>query len=75
MTGRPRRAPAARTGENPRPPRYRLLAAAAALPQRESIRPSESFERACPACGQVITFTQLHGDEGVEYRVEDHDCR
>ncbi|MBE7189829.1 hypothetical protein [Jatrophihabitans endophyticus] len=63
-----------RVGENPRPPRYRLLAAAAALPQRESARPSESFERDCPACGRLVTFTQTSGDAGVEYAIEDHDC-
>ena len=76
MPGARRRHPAAsRAGENIRPPRYRLLTAAAALPRRPAVDPSESFERDCPACGRPTVFTQVHGDTGVDYLIEDHDCR
>lgn len=74
IASRRRHPSGARVGENPRPPRYRLLTAAAALPQRSSVPPSESFERDCPACGQLITFTQIHGDTGIDYAIEEHDC-
>ena len=64
-----------RTRESLRPPRYRLLAAAAAIPQRAPELPTETFGADCPACGREVAFTQLHGDAGVEYSIEDHDCR
>ena len=60
--------------ENLRPPRYRLMMAAAALPQRKPERPSESFEADCPACGRTVLFTQLVTDDGIDYAIEDHDC-
>ena len=76
VTGARRRHPTgARVGENTRPPRYRLLAAAAALPQRDAVRPSESFERDCPGCGRLIRFTQIHGDTGVDYLIDEHACK
>ncbi len=64
-----------RVRENTRSPRYRLLAAAAAIPQRQPEPPSESFEANCPACGRAVTFTQVHTAAGIEYAIADHTCR
>lgn len=60
--------------ESLRPPRYRLLTAAAAIPRRAPEVPTESFRADCPACGREVTFTQVHTDAGIEYTIEDHDC-
>lgn len=71
---RRRRAPVPRVRENLRPPRYRLLTAAAAIPRRATEVPTESFRADCPACSLEVTFTQVHTDDGIEYTIEDHAC-
>ncbi len=63
-----------RVAENHRPPRYRLLAAAAALPERPAPELREEFERNCPTCGRVVVFTVVSGRGATQYLIEDHPC-
>lgn len=65
---------APRPAESTRPPRYRLLTAAARIPQREPDAPWVRFERDCPACGKPVMFTQVVVDDAPEYVVAEHDC-